>query len=86
MRSKGPRDSIRQRVLIFVCPALEDVKNHVNAKAAKTANKNLSKRRFARFATFAFNVILSEALQPDRATFSSSAISMSAASAMPSRA
>jgi len=34
----------------------------VNAKAAKTAKKNLSKRCFARFATFAFNVILSQAL------------------------
>jgi len=38
------------------------VKNHVNAKAAKTAKKNLSKRCFARFAIFAFNVILSQAL------------------------
>jgi len=38
-------------------------RNHVNAKAAKTAKKNLSKRCFARFAIFAFNVILSQALQ-----------------------
>src|SRR2546426_1021129 len=41
-------------------------RNHVNAKAAKTAKKNLSKRCFAPFAIFAFNVILSQALTPPR--------------------